>query len=39
MKIWRWLKNALAPTGPPVFLVGAIAFLVAVLISIYVRSR
>jgi hypothetical protein len=39
MKFWRWLQDALAPTGPPVFLVGVIAFLISVLISIYIRSR
>jgi hypothetical protein len=39
MKLWRWLQNAVAPTGPPVFLVGVIAFLISVLVSIYMRSR
>jgi hypothetical protein len=39
VKLWRWLQNAVAPTGPPVFLVGVIAFLISVLISIYMRSR
>lgn len=29
MKIWRWLREAIAPKGPPVFLVGAIAFLIS----------
>jgi hypothetical protein len=31
MKLWRWLQKAVAPTGPPVFLVGVIAFLISVL--------
>jgi hypothetical protein len=39
MKLWRWLQNAVAPTGPPMFLVVLIAFLISVLISIYMRSR
>jgi hypothetical protein len=39
MKLWRWLQDAIAPKGPPVFLVGAIAFLISVLVSVYIRSR
>jgi hypothetical protein len=39
MKLWRWLQNAVAPAGPPVFLVATIAFLISVLCSIYLRSR
>ena len=38
MKLWRWLRNALDPPGSPVFLVGVIAFLLSILISIYFRS-
>jgi hypothetical protein len=38
-KLWRWLRNALDPSGSPVFLAGVIAFLLAVLVSIYFRSR
>jgi hypothetical protein len=38
MKSWRWIRNAVAPKGPPVFLAGVIGFLITVLISIYVRS-
>jgi hypothetical protein len=35
MKLWRWLQDAIAPTGPPVFLVGIIGFLISVLMTIY----
>ena len=38
MKLWRWLQNAVAPTGSPVFLVGTITFLISVLFSIYIRA-
>jgi hypothetical protein len=37
MKLWRGFKTQLR--RPPVFLVGVIAFLISVLISIYMRSR
>ena len=39
MKFWRWLRDAIAPNGPPVFLVATIAFLISILVSIYIRSR
>jgi|EndMetStandDraft_7_1072992.scaffolds.fasta_scaffold05967_7 hypothetical protein len=39
MKIWLWLREAIAPNGPPVFLLGAIAFLISLLVSIYIRRR
>lgn len=32
MKSWRWIRNAVAPKGPPVFLAGVIGFLITVLI-------
>jgi hypothetical protein len=38
MKPWRWILNAVAPKGSPVFLAGTISFLITVLVSIYVRS-
>ena len=37
MRFWRWLQDAIAPKGSPVFLAGIIAFLFSVLVSIYVR--
>lgn len=39
MRVWRRLKTAVAPTGTPVFLAGLIAFLLTVLLSVYLRSR
>ena len=38
MKFWHLLRSEIAPKGPPVCLVATIAFLIAVLISIYIRS-
>jgi hypothetical protein len=37
MNFWRRLRDALSPKGTPVFLVAIIAFLLAMLVSIYVR--
>jgi hypothetical protein len=37
VKFWRRLRDAIAPKGAPVFLVGAIAFLISVLVSLYIR--
>ena len=37
MNFWRRLRDALSPKGTPVFLVATIAFLLAMLVSIYVR--
>ena len=38
MKFWKWLRDALSPKGTPVFLVAFIAFLLSMLITIYIRS-
>ena len=38
VKFRRWLRDAIAPKWPPVFLAAAIGFLIAVLVSIYIRS-
>ena len=38
MKFWKWLRDALSPNGTPVFLVAFIAFLLSMLITIYIRS-
>ena len=38
MKISKRLREALSPKGPPVFLAAIIAFLLSVLVSIYLRS-
>jgi hypothetical protein len=37
MNFWRWLREAFSPRGTPVFLVAIIAFLLAMLVSIYIR--
>ncbi len=37
VKLSRRLRDAIAPKGAPVFLVGVIAFLVSLLVSLYIR--
>jgi hypothetical protein len=39
MRYWsRWLRDAIAPQGTPVYLVAIIAFLISMIASIYLRS-
>jgi hypothetical protein len=38
VKILKWLREAVAPSETPVFLVAIIAFLLSTLASIYLRS-
>lgn len=38
MRFLRRIRDALAPSGTPVFLAAIIAFLLSVLASIYLRS-
>jgi hypothetical protein len=37
-KIPSWLRDIVAPTGKPVFLIAIIAFLISMLVSIYFRA-
>lgn len=37
MKFWRRMRDVIAPKGQPVFLAAAIAFLVSLLVSLYIR--
>ena len=37
MKLWRRMRDVIAPKGQPVFLVATIAFLVSLLFSLYIR--
>ena len=38
MKFWKWLRDALCRMGTLVFLVAFIAFLLSMLMTIYIRS-
>ena len=38
MKFWKWLRDALCTMGTLVFLVAFIAFLLSMLMTIYIRS-